>query len=72
MVKTKQNKENKNKMTKKKKNFPRREPNPWPLTCKVITLSVAPWHQLLNMHVKLILFNVFAHEILWVDAVKSW
>ena len=53
----------------KEKNFPRQELNPGPLTCKVITLSIAPRHQLLNVHVKLILFNVFAHEILRVDAI---
>ena len=54
---------------KKRKHFPWREANPGPLTCKVITLSIVPRHQLLNVHVKLILFNVFAHEILRVDAV---
>ena len=59
-------------MKNKRKNFPRRELNPGPLTCNVVTLSIAPLHQLLNLHVKLILFNVFAYEILRVDAVWSW
>ena len=70
MVKTKKNKKTKTKQPKRKeKNFLQRELNPGPLTCKVITLSIVPQHQLLNMRVKLILFNVFAHEILRVDAV---
>jgi len=56
----------------KRKNFPRRKSNPGPLTRKVIALSIAPRHQTLNVHVKFIMFNAFAHEILPVDAVCSW
>ena len=70
MVKTKRNKKTKTKQPKRKeKNFPRQESNPGPLTCKVIALSIAPRHQLVNMLVKLILLNIFAHEILRVDVV---
>ena len=43
--------------------------NPTPLTCKVIAISIVPRHQVLNICVKLIIFNIFAHEILQVDAV---
>ena len=43
--------------------------NPTPLTCKVITISIVPRHQVLNICVKLIIFNIFAHEIVQVDAV---
>ena len=68
MVKAKQRKQKQND-EKQKKKFPRRELNPGPLTCNVVTLSIAPLHQMLNLHVKVILFNVFAHEILRVDAV---
>ena len=43
--------------------------NPTPLTCKVITISIVPRHHVLNIFVKLIIFNIFAHEIVQVDAV---
>ena len=43
--------------------------NPTPLTCKVITISIVPRHQVLNICVKSIIFNIFAHEIVQVDAV---
>ena len=43
--------------------------NPTPLTCKVIAISIVPRHHVLNIYVKLIIFNIFAHEIVQVDAV---
>ena len=43
--------------------------NPTPLTCKVIAISIVPRHHVLNIFVKLIIFNIFAHEIVQVDAV---
>ena len=55
--------------SRREKNFARRKSNPGPLTCKVIALSIATRHRMLNVHVKLIMFNVFAHEILPVNAV---
>lgn len=43
--------------------------NPTPLTCKVIAISIVSRHHVLNIFVKLIIFNIFAHEIVQVDAV---
>ena len=59
-------------MTKKEQNFRQLELNPGPLTCEVIALFIVPQHQLFNVYIKLIMFNVFVHEILLVDAVWSW
>ena len=56
-------------MTTKKKQMFGGSQNPRPLTCKVIAISIVPPHQVLNICVKLIIFNIFAHEILQVDAV---
>ena len=62
---TKQKRNDQNK--KKGKNFPALSPRP--LTCKVDALSIAPRQQVLSIDVKLIIFNVFAHEILPADAL---
>ena len=35
-------------------------------------MSIAPQHQVLNIPVKLIIFNVFALENLPVDAAWTW
>ena len=77
--KTKQNKENKSKMTEKKKG---KKLNPagsrtpmipcglcMTFSVLIIALNIAPRHHVLNVHVKSIIFNGFAHEILPVDAV---
>ena len=56
-------------MTKKEQNFRQLELNPGPLTCEVIALFIVPQHQLFNVYIKLIMLNVFVHEILLVDAV---
>ena len=72
-IKTKQNiKQSKTKKTKtkrKEKIFLHQELSPRPLTCKVEALSIAPRQQVLSIDVKLIIFNVFAHEILPADAL---
>ena len=72
-IKTKQNiKQSKTKKTKtkrKEKIFLQQELSPRPLTCKVEALSIAPRQQVLSIDVKLIIFNVFAHEILPADAL---
>ena len=72
--KTKQNiKQSKTTKTKRKeKIFLQQELSPRPLTCKVDALSIAPRQQVLSIDVKLIIFNVFAHEILPADALWSW
>ena len=62
--KQKQNDQNKKKGN---LNFPALSPRP--LTCKVDALSIAPRQQVLSIDVKLIIFNVFAHEILPADAL---
>ena len=77
--KTKQNKENKSKMTEKKKG---KKLNPagsrtpmipcglcMTFSALIIALYIAPRNHVLNVHVKSIIFNGFAHEILPVDAV---
>ena len=43
--------------------------NARPFSCKIIAISIVPRHQVLNLRVKFIVFNIFAHEILPVDAV---
>ena len=42
------------------------------ITCKVNALFIAPRLLILNIDDKLIMFKIFAHEILPVDAVWSW
>ena len=56
-------KKTKAKRPKKGRKFVWWELNPRPLTCKVIVMSIAPRHQMLHSCDKLIIFNVFAHEI---------
>ena len=60
------------KTKRKEKIFLQQELSPRPLTCKVDALSIAPQQQVLSIDVKLIIFNVFAHEILPADALWSW
>ena len=70
--KTKKTKAKRPKKNRKNKNFFRRESNPRPLTYKVNALTTAPRHQMLNIDVKVIIFNVFVCEILPVDTAWSW
>ena len=63
--KQKQNDQNK----KKGNNFPPAGVEPRPLTWQVDALSIVPRQQVLSIDVKLIIFNVFAHEILPADVL---
>ena len=70
--KIKLRKQKKNHPKKKEKSFLQQESNPRPLKCEVILISIAPQHQVFNICIKLIIFNIFAHKILPVDVVWSW
>ena len=64
--------QNKTKLPKQEKRLLRREANLGPSMSKVNALSIAPRQLMLIGSVKVIMFNIFAHEILPVDAVWSW
>ena len=68
--KAKLRKQEQNDQNKKKgKNFPPAGVEPQPLTCKVDALSIVPRQQVSSIDVKLVIFNVFAHEIVPADAL---
>ena len=63
----KQQQQSKTKKTTTTKKFP--TANPRLFTCVVNALSIAPCQVMVYIRVKLIIFNIFAYEILPVDAI---